>query len=149
MSEPDEPATDSSTALPRTVGDLMSRSVATVRENQSLGTALQMLHTTGLRHLVVVTGSGEFVGVLSDRVGIETTGRDERQLAVAQVRDLALDPRASTRAERPVLEAARMVLHHSAGALAVTDENARVLGIVTGADLLRGLLELVDDPPAE
>lgn len=144
MAGPDEPTNDGDSNEAMTVGDLMSRSVATVREDQDLGTALQMLRTTGLRHLVAVTKDGEFVGVLSDRVGVECAGQDARQLAMAQVRDLRLDRRAQTGAEHRIPEAVRMVLHYSAGALAVTDANARVLGIVTGADLLRGLLDIVD-----
>lgn len=144
MGGPDVPTRDGDANELTTVADLMSRSVATVREDQDLGTALQMLRTTGLRHLVVVTTRGEFVGVLSDRVGVECAGQDARQLAMAQVRDLRLDRRAQTGAECRIPDAVRMVLQHSAGALAVTDENAWVHGIVTGADLLRGLLEIVD-----
>jgi predicted transcriptional regulator len=144
VDDQDEPPTTEVSADALTVGDLMSPSVATVREDQDLRTALEMFRTTGLRHLVVVTGAGEFVGVLGDRVGIDLAGQDERQLAIARVHDLPQDRRAQTAAGTGIVEAARSVLHHSAGALAVTNENGHVIGIVTGADLLRGLLEVVD-----
>lgn len=146
MAEADDSSNDAGDQV-LTVGDLMSRSVATVRDDQSVRTALDMLRTTALRHLVVVNKHDQFVGVLSDRVGVESAGQDERQLATARVRDLALDRRAQTQADRRLPDAVRLVLHHSAGALAVTDENGRVVGIVTGADLLRGLLEIVDSIP--
>jgi predicted transcriptional regulator len=135
------PVTDANQAV---VGDLMSRFVATVRDDRSLGTALQMLRTTGLRHLVVVNKDGEFIGVISDRLGVELAGRDARELALARVRDLTFDGMAQTTARCRIVDAAHLVLRQSAGALAVTDRNCRVVGIITGADLLRGLAEIVD-----
>jgi CBS domain-containing protein len=124
-----------------TVGELTGTSVATVRDDQDVLAVLDVLRTTGLRHVVVVDRAGEFVAVLSDRLGVECAGMDRRQLQATRVRDLVLDRQARIAPEQPVRDAATLALRHSAGALAVTDPNGQVLGIVTGADLLRALVD--------
>lgn len=123
-----------------TVDDVMSAPVATVGASEDLWAAIDRFNVCGLRHLVVVDDSGAFAGVLGDRLATDAVRHDRRELELTRVRDLALDRRTCVPSGTGLVDAAARMLHHSAGALAVVDEHTRVLGIVTGADLLRAMV---------
>ena len=125
----------------RTVDDVMTAPVATVRASDGLRAAINRFYVCALRHLIVVDDSGRFVGVINDRVATIAVEQDQHELDRTSVRDLALDRDTVVRTGTSVLEAAEEMLRHSAGALAVTDDRGRVIGIVTGADLLRAFVE--------
>jgi CBS domain-containing protein len=121
----------------------MSRSIAAVHDHDHVWSVLERLHLGALRHIVVLDRTERFLGVLSDRLAADYVGRDRLELECVRVRDVVFDPHTSVASGTPLGDAAHEMLRHSAGALAVVDGDRRVLGIVTGADVMRRLL--VDD----
>ena len=131
------------------VDDVMTTSVATVREDDALSDALERFRIGGLRHVVVVDGDGRFAGLLNDRLAVEYFGHDPRALRCTRVRDTVFDRRTSVAVGTPVVVATKEILRHSAGALAVVDENLAVVGVITGADLLRSFAKEIEREPSD
>jgi CBS domain-containing protein len=105
------------------------------------------LTTSGLRHLVVVSGH-RCVGVLSDRhVAAWPFGELSRRAQI--VLDLLGDTRPSVTARTTAAEAARAMLDAGVDALPVVDAHNRVVGLVTGSDLLRLLADTAKDSPED
>ncbi|MDL2267483.1 CBS domain-containing protein, partial [Desulfovibrio sp. OttesenSCG-928-G15] len=55
------------------VADIMSINPITLRPNDSLKTAKEMMHNERIRHLPVITSKGEMVGILSQRNLLQAT----------------------------------------------------------------------------
>lgn len=123
-----------------TVDDLMSTSVAVVHEQDDMWSVLQRFHLGGLRHLVVLDGDERFVCVLSDRLVVDNVEYVRRELECVRVGHAVLERGTGIASGSSVRDAATQVLNHASGALAVIDGDGHVLGIVTGADLLRELV---------
>jgi CBS domain-containing protein len=119
---------------------VMSTSVVSVDENEDLLTALSLLRLGALRHLVVVDSQGRFAAVVSDRLLVDHCDGDPRRARLTRMKDVIFDADAVVPSGTTVIDAARRMLHHSAGAVAVVDDRSVVLGVVTGADLLRALV---------
>jgi acetoin utilization protein AcuB len=127
------------------VRDVMSAPVTVVRDHDSAWHALERFTETGLRHLVVLDDSDGLVGVLDDRRVLalwplepavlhrETVGHLVRSLRS----DLPGAPQVHHSAAVPV--AAEIMLQFAVDGLPVVDDNGRVVGIVTGSDLVRSL----------
>jgi CBS domain-containing protein len=116
--------------------ELMSHPVLVVDADARLATAMDRLTASGLRHLVVVS-NGRCVGVLTDRLvaavwPMVALGPGSQPIA----RLLSHDPVTVTPDDTPRTIARRM-LERGVDAVAVVDTAGRVVGIVTGSDLLR------------
>jgi acetoin utilization protein AcuB len=127
------------------VRDVMSAPVTVVRDHDSAWHALERFTETGLRHLVVLDDADRLVGVLEDRRVLalwplepavlhrETVGHLVRSVRS----DLPGTPRVHHSAAVPV--AAEIMLQFAVDGLPVVDDHGRVVGIVTGSDLVRSL----------
>ncbi len=129
-----------STTFDEPVDRCMSRSVAAVHEHDHVWSVLERLNLGGLRHIVVLDTTERFLGVLSDRLAADNVGRDRRELECIRVGDVVFDPHTSVPSGTTLGDAGHEMLRHSAGAVAVVDRDRHVLGVVTGADVLRCLL---------
>jgi CBS domain-containing protein len=120
-------------------GMMTPRPVVTVTATVTLGSAWRTMQAARIRHLPVIAGEG-VIGILSDR-DILAAGRawlkaatsgDDGGILVAD----AMSPRVTTlAAERPAVEAARVLLRRRVGAVPVTRAGALV-GILTVSDFL-------------
>jgi CBS domain-containing protein len=127
------------------VRDVMSTPVTVVRDHDSAWHALERFTETGLRHLVVLDDADGLVGVLEDRRVLalwplepavmhrKTVGQLVRSVRTA----FAGSPRVHHSAAVPV--AAEIMLQLAVDGLPVVDDDGRVVGIVTGSDLVRSL----------
>jgi CBS domain-containing protein len=131
-----------------TVGQIMSQPAVAVEAQETAWVALQRLTTSGLRHLVVVSGD-RCVGVLSDRHVAAAWPFGELSRRTQLVLDLLGDTRPSVTAGTTAGEAARAMLDAGVDALPVVDADDRVVGLVTGADLLRLLADAASGPPED
>jgi CBS domain-containing protein len=131
-----------------TVGQIMSQPAVAVDAQETAWVALQRLTSSGLRHLVVVSGD-RCIGVLSDRHVAAAWPFGELSRRTQVVLDLLGDTRPSVTAGTTAGEAARAMLDASVDALAVVDAHNRVVGLVTGSDLLRLLADAVADSPED
>jgi CBS domain-containing protein len=141
------------------VQDLMTRSVLTVRPDTPLKDAAALLSEHRISGLPVVDGERRVLGVLSegDILFKESNGLDrkqsflERLLAVPQP-GLELKIAARTTGEamsapaltigprRPVTEAATTMIDEGVNRLPVIDDEERLIGIITRADLVRAFV---------
>ncbi|KYF92305.1 hypothetical protein BE17_48230 [Sorangium cellulosum] len=128
----------------------MTENPRTVRVDDPVGEAVDVLQTTDFRHLPVVDEQGELVGMLSDR--------DLRALQLPYSEDAAVVDAALQKARVPVstmmsgnvlsvgpdadvTELMELMLDNKIGALPVVDGEGALLGIVSYVDIFRGLLE--------
>lgn len=113
--------------------------------------ALAQFTETSLRHLVVLDSGGNLVGVLDDRRVLSRWPLDamslHRQTVGQLVRPLSGDLPAPPPVHHaaPVSTAAALMLRCQVDALAVVDDQGTVVGIVTGSDLLRALVQIAAD----
>ncbi len=119
------------------VSQAMSRPVLTIEVSESLWDAWQLLSVSGLRHLAVVE-DGRCLGVISDRMILTDIPLSNERMRARGVGELlSRAPARSVLDTDPLADVARIMARHSAEAVPVLDEFDRLVGIVTGSDLVR------------
>ena len=119
------------------VSQAMSRPVLTIDVSESLWDAWQLLSVSGLRHLVVVD-DGHCRGVISDRMILTDVPLAEERMRRRSVGDLLSGtPVRSVLDTAPLAEVARTMARYSSEAVPVLDVRGRLVGVVTGSDLVR------------
>jgi CBS domain-containing protein len=128
------------------IRELMSMKVITVDPEMPMLDARQRMSEARIRHLVVTEGS-RVVGVVTDRdirlnlpspatsLSVWEINALLAKLTVGQIMSrtvITVDP------DRPVAEAARLMVEHKIGALPVV-ESGRLAGIVTESDFVRAV----------
>jgi CBS-domain-containing membrane protein len=124
------------------VDEVMSRPVLTIDATETLWDAWQLLSISGLRHLAVLEDE-RCIGVISDRNILSDIPVSEQRMRARLVGELI-----SRRVARSVnegehlAEVARTMAGHSIEAVPVLDAQSRLVGIVTGSDLVRWWAQL-------
>ena len=124
------------------VQDIMTSPVQFIAPNVTLQNAYQMMQEKGIRHLPVLD-NGRLVGVITDR---------DLRLATSALSPAPFSPGANVSAvmsrtpltaapSDPVEDAARTMRERKIGCLPV-DDNGRLVGIITGLDLLDALMRM-------
>jgi acetoin utilization protein AcuB len=131
------------------IRELMSDKPITVDPETSMLEARQRMREERIRHLMV-TDNARVVGIVTDRdirlnlpspatslsvweVNYLLARLTVREIMTASV--IVVDP------DRPIGEAARIMIDHKIGALPVVDEG-RLVGIVTESDFVRAMAEV-------
>jgi CBS domain-containing protein len=140
------------------VHDLMTRAVITARRETSLKEVATLLAQRGISGLPVVDDNGRVLGVVSEgdilfkergpleRKGMlarlsRTAGADHQPKFEAQTAGQAMTAPAETIAPwRSVAAAAAQMLEAGVNRLPVVDDEGRLVGIVTRADLVRAFV---------
>jgi len=127
------------------VEDCMTRDLQTMRRNDSLSIADELMKVGGFRHVVVLEDdSDELAGIVSHRdifygALAWSTGHGknahEKALDATSVKDVMGSKVTSIAPDAPLAEAARTMLEEKIGCLPVISEN-RVVGILTEGDLM-------------
>ena len=134
----------------------MARNPITINPEASVGTALEVMRTNGIRHLPVVDETGLLVGIVTDRdlrhaalaPALEEflpvrAQRHGRQIARAvenlRVRDIMTWAVVTTTPEAPMLYAALVMVESRVGSLPVV-ENGHLVGLLTEHDVLKALM---------
>ncbi len=119
----------------------------TATPDMPIAQARRLMQQGRFRHLPVTEG-GRLVGIVTDRdirlplptaAATVSLGAADEALARLAVRDVMTAPAITVEPERPVEEAARLMLDFRVGALPVV-EGDRVIGILSETDLLRAWL---------
>lgn len=128
--------------------DIMTHKPVTIRLDQTLYAALELMHAVGCHHLPVLGSDGHLLGVITDRdcriaLQAPTTadeswrqGEHARELVVRSVMTpapIVVEP--DTSAE----EAARLMLAHRIGCLPVM-RSETLIGIITKSDILMAFM---------
>lgn len=137
----------------KTVGEVMTRDVVTLNEEDNLLMVAAGLKRFRFHHFPVVDNR-RLVGLVSQRDMLRATVAGVDQSAVARarearfleqtfVRDIMRTDILTVRPEDPVSLAAKRMLEHRFGCLPVVDGEQRLLGIITENDIVRLAAEIL------
>jgi CBS domain-containing protein len=140
------------------VQDLMTRNVLTVRSSTPLKDAAALLAEHRISGLPVVDGERRVLGVLSEGdILFKESGAAEKQsffdrmlavpptglelkLAAKTAGDAMSAPALTIGPRRPVTKAASIMIEEGVNRLPVIDDEERLIGIITRADLVRAFV---------
>ena len=125
----------------RTVGQMMTRDLFTVHPEDVVDLVASMMHWKHVRHVPVEDNEGRLIGIVSHRTvlrlvadGLLAHGSAKAE-AVA-VREIMKPDPIAIRPECSVLEAIATMRRHRVSCLPVTNEDGKLVGIVTERDFL-------------
>ena len=127
------------------VRDLMTSNVITVQPEDSVARAYDLMLDHGIRHLVVIDGDGDLVGLVSHRdllrhSLIERAGMplslQRNAMKRVRIEDAMTTEVETADAGQLLQEAALVMFENKLGCLPVV-EGSRVVGIVTESDFVR------------
>ena len=122
------------------IGSLITRSVLTVEEGDSLRDAASWMIERGVSSAVVVGDDGKPAGIVTDRdtLKVVAQGRDPQSITVKD----CLTRKVSLATESmDVLEAARAMREKNFRHLVVVDAAGQLIGVFSMRDLVVGLLQ--------
>lgn len=123
--------------------DVMTGPVMSVDTSAVVGDAVRLMRTHQVRHLPVVQGD-RFVGVVDDRLVAHAlltspaTGAPEDQPIAAATMHYVPQVAPGT----PMPRVANLLRHSRTDAVVVVDENDRLLGIITTADVVSAVARI-------
>lgn len=132
----------------RTVSELMTREVVTLEEDDDISFADTFLRLGRIRHLPVVRGA-KLVGLITSRDVLRAVqSRTDRGKGVL-AKDVMTTQVATARPETPLPEAAALMLRHKFGCLPVLGRGDVLVGIITEADFVKYLVDLLSKEETE
>ncbi len=138
--------------VPRLVGDIMTRKVATLFEGESLEEAEKGFRKVRFRHVPVVGSDGYLIGLLSLRHVLralpspfdpDAEARKTAILAKYRVGDIMARGVKTVSASTPLAEAGQIMLDEKRDCLPVVDDGGKLIGLVTVSDYLRLAVRLL------
>ncbi len=131
------------------VSDYMSENPITIEPEEPLMRALEIIRLRGVRRLPVAVG-GMLVGLITEgdikraEPSTLTDSQEEftRVMEGTPISRIMISKPVTTTADRPLMEAAEIMLNTKYGALPVV-AGGRVVGILTDNDLTRALVDLM------
>ena len=139
------------------VKDLMQTALVTLRTNDTLDVAEDIMGMGRFRHLPVVQADMRLLGVVSQRDLLRASvssflkasaHKQQQWLGKIAVRDVMAKRVVAVEAETDIAEALRLLLSEKFGCLPVV-ENKKLVGILTDTDLLEYLQSLLRAGRAE
>ena len=127
------------------VRDVMTAEVTTLKRNEKLTLADDLMQLGRIRHLPVLDDDGEqLVGIVSQRdlfrgalakaLGYGQSAQ-RKLLDTFSVKEVMITDVITTTPDTPLIEAARVLMEHKIGCLPVV-ENGRLVGILTEGDFV-------------
>ena len=123
------------------IKEIMNREVFTLQPDETPDDALSYVLALGVTGAPVIGESGELLGMISLR---DLFG-DRQGVTIA---DRMTTPAVSVTQHMPISEAGKLMGETGYHRLAVTDENGRLVGILSTLDVVRGLLGMPASHPA-
>ena len=131
----------------RRVGEIMSKDPATVRTTDSVATATRLMADRKIKRLPVVDGDGRLAGILARSDVLRAVGETfPRDVAAAGEHPGALTVGELMRTEAPVVRGGAdlavlldVVVSTRLNRAIVVDDDDRVIGVVTDADILKAV----------
>lgn len=127
------------------VRDVMSKQVFTLRRNDKLAIADELMKQERIRHIPVLDDDGALCGIITQRdlfrgallkaLGYGTRA-EERMLTHIAIKEAMRENPHITTPDTPLDEAARTMLTHGIGCLPVVEADALV-GLLTEGDFVR------------
>ena len=117
------------------VKEAMNRNVKTIRPEDTVKNAAQIMNENRIGSLIVVSGTGEINGILTERdilTDVVAAGRNAEDVKVEEIMTKELITISS---EKTLEEAADVMVSHKIKKLPVV-EKERLVGIITATDLI-------------
>jgi len=135
----------------QTVGDVMTRKIVTVAEQDALENIEEGMNRLRFRHLPVVDRRGKLIGLLSHRDLLHASSsclsdKEAEQNAVIKqlpVGRIMQHEVLTVQPEDPLVEAGKLMWASKIGCLPVVDAEGTLLGILTEADFIRLAVQLL------
>ena len=135
------------------VGDIMTRDVFPLHEDQTLNVVRLLMRTVRVRHVPILNRDEKFIGLLSHRdllaysisklADIDPLEQREIDRHIP-IRDVMQTEVETTNAETPLTEALQRMLDNKFGCLPVIDQDNRLKGIITNEDIMRLAIRLLE-----
>ncbi|NVM25511.1 MAG: CBS domain-containing protein [Desulfobacterales bacterium] len=122
------------------VGEWMERKLITIDRKTTIQRAILLMKKHSIRHLPVID-EGRLVGLVTEG--------DMRQVFVASlieelsIDDVMIKDPVTVKSDAEIDDAARLIYYNKIGGLPVVDEDQRLLGIITVADIMAAFIELM------
>ena len=120
--------------VPHTVGDLMTRSLITVTDGETVEQAMHVMTENDVSSVVVEPNAAGDWGILTRRDIVTKIVRGSHNPATTRVADVATRPVESVSAETSIREAARIIADRNFSRLPVS-QGDKIIGIVTEQDI--------------
>jgi CBS domain-containing protein len=125
------------------VAEAMNKDVKTIRPDATVKEAVQLMNQHHIGSLVVVSGTGEAIGIVTERdimTDVVGEGRDSGAVRVEEImtKELVIIGPNST-----LEEAANIMIEHKIKKLPVV-EDGHLVGIITTTDLIRYERSLIE-----
>jgi len=134
------------------VQELMTTDLITLEQTDSLSRARKLMAEQHIRHIPIVDGKNQFVGLLTQRdvlaasvsnlAEVEDAERDDIEAAIP-IREIMTTDVTAVHEEMYLREAAQYLLDHKLGCLPVI-AHGTVVGIITESDFLKLVINLID-----
>jgi CBS domain-containing protein len=119
----------------RTVGQIMSTQLLTVRPEDLVDLAASMMDWEKIRHVPVEDDEGRLVGIVSHRALLRLVARGQGGTDQVVVKDIMRRDPVSVTPQTPTIEAMKLMRDRAVGSLPVV-EGDKLVGIVTEHDLI-------------
>ena len=135
-----------------TVADVMTRNPLAVHPDDYVISAAARMQQHNIRHLPVIDGEQDILGMLSDRDVRAAIGDPNRAARAdgsspahsVRVRDAMSSPAVTVSPVQTCAEIARMLVTQRGSAVPVADESGKLVGILSYIDILRGLADAIE-----
>ncbi|MCM0755804.1 CBS domain-containing protein [Desulfovibrio aminophilus] len=135
-----------------TVADIMTKSVYSLRETDTLLSARALMKLQRIRHIPIVTKDTMFIGLLTHRdllsatvsqlAEVDPETQDEIDAGIP-IKEIMRTDLKTVEPGTTVRSAAEILLNHKYGCLPVVDKG-RLVGILTEADFLKLTISLME-----
>jgi CBS domain-containing protein/gamma-glutamylcysteine synthetase len=119
----------------RTVGQIMSTQLLTVRPEDLVDLAASMMDWEKIRHVPVEDDQGRLVGIVSHRALLRLVARGQGGTTQVVVKDIMRRDPVSVTPQTPTIEAMKLMRDRAVGSLPVL-EGDKLVGIITEHDLI-------------
>ena len=124
--------------VPHTVGDLMTHSLMTVNDSESVEQAMHTMTNNDVSSVVVEPNAAGEWGILTRRDIITKVVRNNKSPASLKVKDVANRPLFSVPAETSIHEAAEILAEKGFSRLTIS-QGEKIIGIVTETDIFNAV----------
>jgi CBS domain-containing protein len=158
-----------SLSMPKTVAEVMSRDPITVNPQTPIREAMKTLAERRISGLLVVNDAGKLVGIISETdllwqqtgieppvyivfldsvIYLENPARYDQELhkALGQtVGEVMTREPVIVKPDQPLRKAAKLMQDKSLRRLAVTDNQGKVIGVLTAGDIVRAMIAELEE----
>ena len=120
------------------VSDLMTKEVQTLRPDDPLRLAWELMARTSFRHIPITNAAGKLEGLLSDR---DLLPLHKDQMSGRPISDVMTKRVLTGFPDSPLRQAASIMTEEGFSSLPVINESGALLGLLTTTDVLKALVQ--------